>query len=149
MLFGEWLTAIGSPGASPAAIRSAVFVPMKIRDRVFGVLTAAIHSGKWRFSERDLYYLSYIARNAAHAIEMGHDPDREPPFFFQKNPDNLDPSGQFPYPPHSDDVHHEVELLIALKSGGRDIPVETALDHVYGYGVALDMTRLEDTRKAL
>lgn len=83
-----------------------------------------------------------IGRNfAAHAVEMGHDPDREPPFFFQKNPDNLDASGTFPYPPQSRDVHHEVELLVALKSGGSDIPVEKALDHVWGYGVALDMTR--------
>ena len=52
-----------------------------------------------------------IGRNyAAHAVEMGHDPDRDPPFFFQKNPDNLDPSGAFPYPSQSSDVHHEVEL---------------------------------------
>lgn len=90
-----------------------------------------------------------IGRNfAAHAVEMGHDPDREPPFFFQKNPDNLDASGTFPYPPHSQDVHHEVELLVALKSGGSDIPVEKALDHVWGYGVALDMTRRDLQGKA-
>ena len=83
-----------------------------------------------------------IGRNyAAHAREMGHDPDRDPPFFFQKNPDNLDCSGTFPYPAQSSDVHHEIELLVALGSGGRDIPVKTALDHVWGYGVALDMTR--------
>ena len=83
-----------------------------------------------------------IGRNyAAHAVEMGHDPDREPPFFFQKNPDNLDPSGEFPYPPHSDDVHHETEMLVALKSGGSNIPPERALDHVWGYGLSLDMTR--------
>jgi fumarylpyruvate hydrolase len=83
-----------------------------------------------------------IGRNyAAHAVEMGHDPDREPPFFFQKNPDNLDVSGEFPYPPHSSDVHHEAELAVYLRAGGRDIPVERALDHVYGYGLALDMTR--------
>ena len=83
-----------------------------------------------------------IGRNfAAHAVEMGHDPNREPPFFFQKNPDNLDPSGQFPYPPKSSDVHHEVELLVALKAGGTNIPLEAALDCVWGYGVCLDMTR--------
>jgi 2-keto-4-pentenoate hydratase/2-oxohepta-3-ene-1,7-dioic acid hydratase in catechol pathway/DNA-binding transcriptional LysR family regulator len=83
-----------------------------------------------------------IGRNfAAHAVEMGHDPDREPPFFFQKTPDSLDPSGQFPYPTMTSDVHHEVELLVALKSGGTDIPLETALDHVWGYGICLDMTR--------
>ena len=83
-----------------------------------------------------------IGRNyAAHAVEMGHDPDREPPFFFQKNPNNLDASGEFPYPPHSSDVHHEAELLVALKSGGTNIALEDALDHVWGYGVSLDMTR--------
>jgi fumarylpyruvate hydrolase len=83
-----------------------------------------------------------IGRNyAAHAVEMGHDPDKEPPFFFQKNPNNLDVSGSFPYPPHSADVHHEAELAVALKSGGKNIAVKDALDHVYGYGVSLDMTR--------
>mgnify|MGYP000686223640 CR=1 FL=1 len=83
-----------------------------------------------------------IGRNyAAHAVEMGHDPDREPPFFFQKNPNNLDPSGEFPYPPHSSDVHHEAELAVYLKSGGTNIPLDQALDHVYGYGLSLDMTR--------
>lgn len=83
-----------------------------------------------------------IGRNyAEHAIEMGHDPDREPPFFFQKNPDNLDASGRFPYPPKSGDVHHEIEMLVALQRGGRDIPERDALDCVWGYGIALDMTR--------
>lgn len=83
-----------------------------------------------------------IGRNyAAHAVEMGHDPDREPPFFFQKNPNNLDSSGEFPYPPHSNDVHHEVELVVALKSGGTNIAIADALNHVWGYAVSLDMTR--------
>jgi fumarylpyruvate hydrolase len=83
-----------------------------------------------------------IGRNyAAHAVEMGHDPDREPPFFFQKNPDNLDPSGEFPYPPHSKDVHHEIEMLVALGSGGSNISLDHALGHVFGYGVCFDMTR--------
>jgi fumarylpyruvate hydrolase len=84
-----------------------------------------------------------VGRNyAAHAIEMGHDPDREPPFFFQKNPDTLLPGGEdFPYPPASSDVHFEIELVVALHKGGQDIPVDSALDHVFGYGVGLDMTR--------
>ena len=83
-----------------------------------------------------------IGRNyAAHAVEMGHDPDREPPFFFQKNPNNLDASGEFPYPLHTSDVHHEVEMLVALKSGGTNIKLEDALNHVWGYGASLDMTR--------
>lgn len=83
-----------------------------------------------------------IGRNyAAHTIEMGGDPNREPPFFFQKNPDNLDFTGEFPYPAKSKDVHHETEMLVALKSGGMNIPVDSALDHVYGYAACLDMTR--------
>ena len=83
-----------------------------------------------------------IGRNyAAHAVEMGHDPNREPPFFFQKNPDNLTASDRFVYPPNSGDVHYEAEMAVALKSGGRDIALADALDHVFGYGLALDMTR--------
>ncbi len=83
-----------------------------------------------------------IGRNyAAHAVEMGHDPNREPPFFFQKNPDNLDASGEFPYPSQTSDVHHEVELLVALKSGGTNIKIGDAADHIWGYAVSLDMTR--------
>jgi len=84
-----------------------------------------------------------IGRNyAEHAIEMGHDPNKEPPFFFQKNPDNILPAGQdFPYPSKTNDVHFEIELVVALKSGGTNIPVDKALDHVFGYAVGLDMTR--------
>ena len=83
-----------------------------------------------------------IGRNYAdHAIEMGHDPDREAPFFFQKNAQNIDISGTFPYPPQTSDVHHEIELVVALKSGGANISESDALQHVYGYAVALDMTR--------
>ncbi|KFC69363.1 Fumarylacetoacetate (FAA) hydrolase [Bosea sp. LC85] len=84
-----------------------------------------------------------VGRNyAAHTIEMGGDPNREAPFFFQKNPDSvvLD-GGDFPYPPRSSNVHHEIEMVVALAKGGKDIPVESALDHVYGYAVGLDMTR--------
>jgi fumarylpyruvate hydrolase len=73
-----------------------------------------------------------IGRNyAAHAVEMGHDPDREPPFFFGKSRECLDPSGSFPYPPGSADVHHEVELAVALGKGGRDIPAADALGCVW------------------
>ncbi|MFG1361138.1 fumarylacetoacetate hydrolase family protein [Xanthobacter pseudotagetidis] len=84
-----------------------------------------------------------VGRNFAdHAIEMGHDPSKEPPFFFQKNPDTLVHSGAtIPYPKGSTDVHHEVELVVALKEGGEDIPVARALDHVFGYAVGLDLTR--------
>ena len=83
-----------------------------------------------------------IGRNyAAHAIEMGHDPNREPPFFFQKNPDNIDFTGKFPYPTKTKDVHHEIELVVALSKGGTNIAIDKALDHVWGYAVGLDMTR--------
>ena len=83
-----------------------------------------------------------IGRNyAAHTVEMGGDPNREAPFFFQKNPNNVDVSGEFPYPPKSQDVHHELEMVVALQKGGVNIPVANALDCVFGYGVGLDMTR--------
>ena len=90
-----------------------------------------------------------VGRNyAAHAIEMGGDPNRDPPFFFQKNADNLVLAETFPYPPASNDVHHEIELVVALKSGGVDIPLSQALDCVYGYAVGLDMTRRDLQGKA-
>jgi 2-keto-4-pentenoate hydratase/2-oxohepta-3-ene-1,7-dioic acid hydratase (catechol pathway) len=84
-----------------------------------------------------------VGRNfAEHAIEMGHDPNKEPPFFFQKNPDNIIlPGTDFPYPAESSDVHYEGEMVVALKSGGDNIPLEKALDCVFGYAVGLDMTR--------
>jgi fumarylpyruvate hydrolase len=92
-----------------------------------------------KFPVRRIYC---IGRNYAdHAIEMGHDPDKEPPFFFQKNADNIDTSGIFPYPPQTSDVHFEMEMVVALKSGGVDIAEDKALEHVYGYGLGLDMTR--------
>jgi fumarylpyruvate hydrolase len=83
-----------------------------------------------------------VGRNyAEHAIEMGHDPDREPPFFFMKPADAVVPTGRLRFPTQTEELHHEVELVVALGDGGRDIPVEQALDHVYGYAVGLDMTR--------
>jgi fumarylpyruvate hydrolase len=84
-----------------------------------------------------------VGRNyAAHAREMGHDPNREPPFFFQKNPDTIVPNGgEFPYPDKSNDVHFEIELVIALSKGGKDIDEAEAMDCVFGYAVGLDMTR--------
>lgn len=110
------------------------------------VPAAPVEGSQGLFPVRRVYC---IGRNyAAHAIEMGGDPDREPPFFFQKNPDNLDFSGVFPYPARSADVHHEVELVVALKSGGTNIPVESALDHVFGYAVGIDMTRRDLQAKA-
>lgn len=99
----------------------------------------AVHACSDSFPVRRIYC---IGRNYAdHAIEMGHDPNKEPPFFFQKNPDNINTSGTFPYPAQSSNVQYEVELVVALKSGGSDIDQTQALSHVYGYAVGLDMTR--------
>jgi len=82
-----------------------------------------------------------VGRNYAdHALEMGHDPDREPPFFFQKNPQDLVVDGLFPYPARSQDVHHELELFVFLQQGGRQIDEEEALGCVWGYSLGLDMT---------
>ncbi len=84
-----------------------------------------------------------VGRNyAEHAREMGHDPDREPPFFFLKPADAIVPSGSIIlYPPKTKDYQHEIELVLALGNGGRDVPAAAALDLVYGYAVGLDMTR--------
>lgn len=84
-----------------------------------------------------------VGRNYAdHAREMGHDPDREPPFFFMKPASTIvADGGDFPYPALSSDVHHEVELVVALSKGGSNIAAAQALEHVYGYAVGLDMTR--------
>jgi fumarylpyruvate hydrolase len=98
-----------------------------------------------------------VGRNyAAHAREMGGDPTREPPFFFMKPADALQPVAEgrtvdHPYPPKTGNYHFEIEMVVALAKGGRDIPVEQALDHVFGYAVGLDMTRrdLQDEAKQL
>ena len=97
-----------------------------------------------------------VGRNyAAHAREMGADPDREPPFFFMKPADALQIVGSEPtphtYPPKTANYHFEVELVAALAGGGSDLPVVDALDHVYGYAIGLDMTRrdLQDEAKTL
>ncbi|HYC36528.1 MAG TPA: fumarylacetoacetate hydrolase family protein [Usitatibacter sp.] len=84
-----------------------------------------------------------VGRNYAdHAREMGHDPDREPPFFFMKAANCIVESGStISYPVGTKDVHHEIEMVAALAVGGKDIPVERALEHVWGYAVGLDMTR--------
>jgi len=84
-----------------------------------------------------------VGRNyAAHAREMGHDPDREPPFFFMKPADAIVPNGStIPYPVATSDLHHEIEMVVALKSGGSDIAIENANECIFGYGVGLDLTR--------
>jgi fumarylpyruvate hydrolase len=84
-----------------------------------------------------------VGRNyAAHAREMGMDPEREPPFFFSKPADAVVPNGApVPYPPRTGNLHHEIELVVAIGAGGRDIPLADALAHVFGYAVGNDLTR--------
>lgn len=113
------------------------------------VPSVAVSGSAKRFPVRRVYC---VGRNYAdHAREMGHDPDREPPFFFTKQPDSLIPSGSvFPYPPETSNVHHEIELVVAIGRGGSNIAAANALEHVFGYGVGLDMTRrdLQGTAKS-
>ncbi len=103
-------------------------------------VSVAVRGTSARFPVRRIYC---VGRNyAEHTREMGHDPDRELPFFFQKNPDNLVlDNGDFPYPAQSNNVHYEVEMVLAIGTGGKDIAVDKALDHIYGYALGLDMTR--------
>ncbi|MBR1220116.1 fumarylacetoacetate hydrolase family protein [Bradyrhizobium sp. U87765 SZCCT0131] len=123
-------SAVAESGARPLFDLAAVTIPVAGENAVFPV--------------RRIYC---IGRNyAAHAIERGSDPNREPPFFFQKPTDAIQNVqvgvvADHPYPSLTTNYHHEVELVAALKSGGSNIPVERALDHVYGYALGLDMTR--------
>ena len=83
-----------------------------------------------------------VGRNfAEHAREMGHDPDREPPFFFGKPADAVTTATELPYPPKTENLHHEVELVVALGRGGADIAVMDAPAHIFGYAIGLDLTR--------
>lgn len=84
-----------------------------------------------------------VGRNyAEHAVEMGHDPDREPPFFFMKPADAVVPTGsKLPFPSATDDLHHEIELVVALAERAQNTTADKALEHVFGYTVGLDMTR--------
>ncbi len=84
-----------------------------------------------------------VGRNyAEHAREMGHDPDREPPFFFMKAPNSIVQNGAaLSYPVGTKDLHHEIELVVAIGKAGKGVAVENAHDLVWGYGVGLDMTR--------
>ncbi len=92
-----------------------------------------------------------VGRNyAAHAREMGGDPDREPPFFFCKPADAVVTGGEVSYPPATANLHHEMELVVAIGRGGADVPVSEALDLVFGYAAGIDLTRrdLQDEAKA-
>jgi fumarylpyruvate hydrolase len=129
----------GSVGAQPRAPFSVAptFIPIAGSSDLFPV--------------RRIYC---IGRNyAAHSREMGSDPTREPPFFFQKPTDAVQivPPGatiDHPYPPLTKNYHYEVELVAALARGGRNIPIDRALEHVFGYTVGLDMTR-RDLQRAM
>ena len=106
-------------------------------------VTAAIVGHRARFPVHRIYC---VGRNyEEHAKEMGFT-GREPPFFFLKPADALVPleagqTGSIPYPSLTKNLHHEIELVVAIGRGGRDIPAADALSHVYGYAVGLDMTR--------
>jgi len=102
--------------------------------------TLAVKGSDARFPLRRVFC---VGRNySEHAREMGHDPDREPPFFFMKPADAVVPAeGVIAYPPLTADLHHEVELVVAIGKGGVDINPEDALSHVWGYGVGIDLTR--------
>lgn len=93
-----------------------------------------------RFAVRRIFC---VGRNyAAHAREMGGSPEREPPFFFSKPADAIVANNAtIPFPPRTENLQHEIELVVAIGQGGKNIPVERALDHVYGYAVGNDLTR--------
>ncbi len=102
--------------------------------------SVAVRGTSARFPVRRIFC---VGRNyAAHAREMGKDPDREPPFFFMKPADAVvDDGATIPYPPETRNLHYEMELVVAIGKGGADIPVAQALDHIWGYGVGIDLTR--------
>jgi len=102
--------------------------------------SVAVSGSSSRFPVRRVFC---VGRNyASHAREMGSDPNREPPFFFTKPADAVVPAGgAVPYPPSTDDLHHEIELVVALGAGGANVDPANALDLVWGYGVGLDLTR--------
>ena len=106
------------------------------------VHTLTVAGGEERFPVNRIFC---VGRNyAAHAREMGKDPDREPPFYFMKPAQAAVDAAQavtIPYPPRTTNFHHEIELVLAIGRGGADIAAANALDHIYGYAVGLDMTR--------
>lgn len=139
VLTGSAVALAGTALATPAAAQGAAKTVFEVAQ-----ITIPIEGQSEVFPVRRIYC---IGRNyAAHAIERGSDPTREPPFFFQKPTDAIQnvPVGKVadhPYPSLTKNYHHEVELVAALKSGGTNIPPDKALDCVFGYTVGLDMTR--------
>ncbi len=104
------------------------------------VPSTAIAGSAQRFPVHRIYC---VGRNyAEHAREMGGDPREEPPFFFMKPPDAVLANGaELPYPSRTHDLHHEIELVVAIGRGGRDIAASAALAHIFGYAVGIDLTR--------
>lgn len=104
------------------------------------ISTVAVHGSDERIPVRRIFC---IGRNyAAHAREMGKDPDRDPPFFFLKPADAVVDDGlTIPYPPQTENFHFEAEMVAVIGTGGKNIPEEKSLDHVWGYGVGNDLTR--------
>ena len=104
------------------------------------VSSVLIKGSAQKFPVRRIYC---VGRNyATHAKEMGKDPEREPPFFFQKPADALvDDGGVVPYPPQTKNLHHEIEWVVAIGRGGRNIAIRDANSHVFGYSVGIDLTR--------
>jgi len=111
------------------------------------VVSAAIAGQESRFPVHRIYC---VGRNyAAHALEMGSDPDREAPFFFMKPADAVVASGAaIAFARNTENLHYEIELVIAIGKGGRDIARSEALDHVFGYGVGIDLTRRDRQNEA-
>jgi len=109
--------------------------------------SVAVASSADRFAVRRIFC---VGRNyAAHAREMGKDPDREPPFFFMKPADTLvESGGTIPYPPETRELHYEMEMVVALGKGGFKVLREAALDLVFGYGCGIDLTRRDLQQKA-
>lgn len=102
--------------------------------------TVEIAGTAQRFPLHRIYCVGW--NYAEHVREMGFTPEREPPIFFMKPLDAIVPSGgNVPYPPQTENLHYEIELVVAIGAGGASIDRTTALDHVWGYGVGIDMTR--------
>ncbi len=112
--------------------------------------SVAVSGGSLRFAVRRIFC---VGRNYAdHAREMGDDPDREPPFFFTKPADAVVPAeATIAYPPQTANLHHEAELVVAIATGGTDIPASRAIGHVWGFAVGNDLTRrdMQGEAKAL
>jgi fumarylpyruvate hydrolase len=150
----EFLNAGAALGAATVAACAAPMQAGAQRDNVLFAqkgVTVPVYGTDQQFQVRRIYC---VGRNyAAHAREMGSDPTREPPFFFQKPTDAIQVVApgdtlDHPYPPITKNYHYEIELVAALKGGGRNIPVDKALDVVYGYAAGLDMTR-RDLQRAM